>query len=50
MHRRITMVLEFNTPDKYMRKIIWDNLLGKQKSLSAEHPQWFTPLLDELLS
>lgn len=28
MHRRITMVLEYREPDKVMRKMIWDNLLG----------------------
>jgi SpoVK/Ycf46/Vps4 family AAA+-type ATPase len=29
MHRRITMVIEYSLPDKYRRKVIWDNLLGE---------------------
>eukprot|EP01039_Chlorochromonas_danica_P002363 gene2363-2594_t len=36
MHRRITMVLEYNTPDKYMRKVIWDNLLDEKVYLHKD--------------
>lgn len=45
MHRRITMVLEYSTPDKHMRKVIWDNLLaGMTRKHEAENGETSTAM------
>lgn len=33
MHRRITMVIEYSMPDKYRRKVIWENLLKEMTTM-----------------
>lgn len=32
MHRRITCVIEYRSPDHTMRRRIWENLLGLQQT------------------
>lgn len=37
MHRRITMVLEYNPPDSKMRKKIWESLLFQNGRVTNDH-------------
>lgn len=42
IHRRITSVLEYRTPDHLMRRSIWENLLGVQSTADSSIPRLHT--------